>query len=212
MIFEFIVKGIIIGFLSSLPVGPISILIIQRTIGNSRNSGFYSGIGAATSDTVYATVAGFSLSIIIDFIRVNEIYLKIGGSMVLILLGIVIFFNHPEKRIEKLNSKPNTLVKNIFTTFLLTFTNPLVVFLHIGIFTAFGVILHVARLNQAIFILAGFFVGAVFWWFILTGFVSLLKNRINTKIYFWFNKIAGAAIVIVVLVSLTIVLIRNIGI
>ncbi len=212
MIFQFLFKGILIGFLASLPIGPISILIIQRTIKNSRIAGFYSGIGAALSDTIYATAAGFSLSVIIEFISINEMYFKIGGSLVLIILGIIIFLGSPEQKTEKINSKSTPPIKNLLATFLLTFTNPLVIFLHIGIFTAFRIILDATRPMQAILILSGFFLGAVFWWFILTGTLKLFRNRINTKIYQRSNKIAGATIVVIVFISLLVALIHNVGV
>jgi threonine/homoserine/homoserine lactone efflux protein len=210
MVFQFLFEGILIGFLASLPVGPISILIIQQTVKRSRLAGFCSGIGAAFSDTIYATMAGFSLSFIIEFIRANELAFKTGGSVILAVLGIFIFLGHPEREVKKINGKSNRPLKSAATTFLLTFTNPLIIFLHVGIFTGSGIVLDISRPNQAILILTGFFLGAIFWWFLLTGIVSLFRKQINTKVYHWFNKTAGATIVIIVLVSLIISLFHRI--
>ena len=61
-------EGISVGFIASIPLGPIGVLCIQRTLNNGRRSGFASGAGAASSDFVYAVVAGFSISMITDFI------------------------------------------------------------------------------------------------------------------------------------------------
>ncbi len=211
MIFKSVLIGIAIGFMASMPIGPINILVIHRTVRDNRLSGFCSGIGAAVSDTVYAAVAGFSLSFIIEFIRTNELYIKIGGSVVLIILGAIIFFNHKETGTKIASPKPNLPIKNIVTTFLLTFTNPLVIFLHMGIFAGWGIVLDLSMPQQAISILVGFFMGAILWWFALTGIISLFRNKINTKTYRKFNKVAGAGIVIIVLVSLAIALIGRVG-
>ena len=59
-----ILRGLAIGILISAPMGPIGVLCIQRTLNNGRRSGFASGAGAASSDFVYAVVAGFSISMI----------------------------------------------------------------------------------------------------------------------------------------------------
>ncbi|MGD9978486.1 MAG: hypothetical protein AB7S54_11200, partial [Bacteroidales bacterium] len=63
-----LIKGIIIGLMASIPLGPIGVLCIQRTINKGKISGFFSGLGAATADTIFAAIAGFSLSFIINFI------------------------------------------------------------------------------------------------------------------------------------------------
>jgi len=56
--FVLLIKGIIVGLLASIPLGPIGVLCIQRTINKGRLSGFLSGLGAATADTIFATIAG----------------------------------------------------------------------------------------------------------------------------------------------------------
>ena len=52
--------GILIGLVVSMfSIGPVGVLCIQRTLSKGQRSGFFSGLGAATADTVYATVAFF---------------------------------------------------------------------------------------------------------------------------------------------------------
>ena len=53
-----LLKGLLIGFLASIPMGPIGVLCIQRTLNKGRKSGFYSGLGAAAGDAVYSIIAG----------------------------------------------------------------------------------------------------------------------------------------------------------
>ncbi|MBO7368333.1 MAG: hypothetical protein J6U24_07040 [Paludibacteraceae bacterium] len=54
MLLSTITQGFIIGLCTSAPVGPIATLCIQRTLQNGRKTGFISGLGAASSDFVYA--------------------------------------------------------------------------------------------------------------------------------------------------------------
>ena len=95
MFLTLIAKGILIGLLVSIPLGPIGVLVIQRTVNKSRIAGLLSGMGAALSDTLYAIVAGFSLTFVIDFIRVHEMMFQIVGAIVVLALGIHIFFKNP---------------------------------------------------------------------------------------------------------------------
>ena len=61
-------KGLLTGFLVSFPVGPMAIMVIQRTANRNFKAGFYSGLGIATTDLIWITLAGFSVSYIISFI------------------------------------------------------------------------------------------------------------------------------------------------
>jgi threonine/homoserine/homoserine lactone efflux protein len=131
-------KGIVTGLAVSIPLGPLGILCIQRTVNKTWKSGIFSGIGIATADTVYAFVAGFSLSIIIEFIRKYELYFKLVGLFVLILLGIYIFTSNPNKQIQKYKRRGSSHLQDFLTTFLVTLSNPLSVFVFIAIFASVG--------------------------------------------------------------------------
>ena len=67
MILEFLLKGIVVGFVASVPLGPVGVLCIQRTINKGKISGIYSGLGAATVDAAFALIAVLGLSFIIQF-------------------------------------------------------------------------------------------------------------------------------------------------
>lgn len=193
-------EGILIGFLASVPIGPISILIIQRTINRNRLAGFYSGFGAALSDTLYASIAGFSMVLVLNFIKQNEIVFKTSGSVILVLLGIIILFSHPEKfkKEKKYNKNP---VQIIGSTFLLTLSNPLIVFMHLAIFSGFQVSLQLGKPLEAVFLLSGFFTGALLWWVTLTGIINFFRAKFNLIFCLWLNRIAGSAIILIVIIT-----------
>ena len=77
MWFDVYTQGILIGLVASIPLGPIGLLCIQRTLSKSHRSGFVSGLGAATADSMFATVALFSLTVVMSFIENN---MAIQGS------------------------------------------------------------------------------------------------------------------------------------
>ena len=77
---------------------------------------------------------------------------------------------------------------------LLTGSNPLAVFLFIALFATAGVISHDQSLWVNLIALAGVFLGAALWWFILTSTVSYFRKHFRLKQLWWINKISGAVI------------------
>jgi len=212
MFLALIIKGILIGFLVSIPLGPIGVLVIQRTVNKSRIAGFLSGMGAALSDTLYAIIAGFSLTFVIDFIRKYEIFLQAIGALVLLGLGIHIFFKNPATDLRMKRTRGNTHFKDIVSTFLVTFSNPLSVFVFLAVFTSSGVAINLEQPYHSFFVILGIFTGAFIWWFSLSGIVSLFRHKINLRVLWWINKSAGAIIVIFVLVTVIFVVQKGLGI
>ena len=198
-------KGILIGLLVSIPLGPMGILVIQRTVNKSRVAGLLSGIGAALSDTLYAIIAGFSLTFAINFIRENEILFQSIGAIVLLAMGIHIFFKNPVTDLRRKRLRGNTHFKDMISSFLVTFSNPLSVFVFLAVFASSGVAINLEKPYHAFFVILGIFAGAFIWWFSLSGIVSLFRHKMNLRILWWINKTAGVVIVMFVLVTVYVI-------
>ncbi len=72
MEFAIFLKGIFIGFAMAVPVGPIGIMCIRKTLIEGRLRGLIVGLGAATADFFYGCVAAFGLMVIEDTHIVKE--------------------------------------------------------------------------------------------------------------------------------------------
>jgi threonine/homoserine/homoserine lactone efflux protein len=201
MFFMLIVKGVLMGLLVSIPLGPIGVLVIQRTVNKSRIAGLLSGMGAALSDTLYAIVAGFSLTFIIDFIRAHEIFFQSVGAVVVLILGISIFFKNPVTDLRRNRLRGNTHFQDIISSFLVTVSNPLTVFVFLAVFTSSGVAINLEKPYHSFFVILGIFLGAFLWWFTLSGIVSLFRHKINLRVLWWINKTAGALIILFVIIT-----------
>ena len=190
-------KGVVTGLAVSIPLGPLGILCIQRTVNKNWKSGIFSGIGIATADTVYAFVAGFGLSIIIDFIRTYELYFKLVGFFVLILLGIYIFRSNPTKQIQDYKRRGSSHLQDFLTTFLVTLSNPLSVFVFIAIFTGYSIVLQFSQPLEALLTFGGIFIGGSLWWIIITGFANLFRHKLTINTLYWANRIIGLGVIVV---------------
>ena len=84
---DIIIKGVIIGLFISIPLGPIGMLCIQRTLNRGRKYGIATGLGATTSDLIYTFITLFFLTIVIDIVEQNRTLIQISGSVILIGFG-----------------------------------------------------------------------------------------------------------------------------
>lgn len=196
-----LLDGIIVGLSASIPLGPIGVLVVQRTLNKGRLSGFYSGLGAALSDTIYAIIAGFSLSFIVGYIETHMLLIQIVGASILIGLGLKIFFTNPAVELRRQRNKSTSLTQDFFSTFLLTITNPLAVFLFMAFFAGLRVVDADQSPADRYLVILGVLMGASLWWFGLSSVVNLLRSKINLRRLFWLNKIAGSVIIVLVFVA-----------
>lgn len=193
---DFLIKGIIVGFLASIPLGPVGVLCIQRTINKGRTSGLFSGMGAATVDAFFALVAALGLTFIINFIEEQQFYIQMIGGGVLIFLGTRIFNTNPIQQIRRHRKKKNKLIEDFISVFFLTLSNPLAVFLFVAAFAGIGVVTSKDSSVKSSLIIAGVFIGATIWWASLTFFVDLFRKKFRLKQLWWINKIAGVLIIV----------------
>lgn len=197
MNFNLLWEGFVIGIAVSVPLGPLGMLCIKRTVNKNWKSGFLSGLGIALSDVLYAIIAGFSLTMFIDMVRNYEFYFKILGASMVVLLGLHIFFSNPAKDIQKYRRKGTSYVQDFLTAFLLTVTNPLAVFVFIAIFTSYSLVLKFSQLLESFFVIGSIFIGAATWWFILTGIANIFKHKLTINTLWWANKIIGVSVILI---------------
>lgn len=201
-------RGILIGFSIAAPVGPIGVLCIRRTLADGRVAGFVSGIGAATADAIYGSIAAFGLTTISLFLVQQSQWLRLIGGGFLIYLGIRTFLAQPAVMAETdPTSGQGRLSGYYFSTFFLTLTNPLTILSFAAIFAGLG-IGSATRGSywQAAILVLGVFLGSAGWWLLLSGLVGLFQSKLNQHLLIWVNRISGVIIFlfgIAALISLT---------
>jgi threonine/homoserine/homoserine lactone efflux protein len=191
---ELFLKGIIIGLMASIPLGPIGVLCIQRTLNKGRKSGFVSGLGASAADTFFALIAGYGMSMVITFLKAQHIYFQIIGGAIVMYLGIHIFFTNPVRQLRLQRMSQNKLSQDFLSVLLLTFTNPMAIFFFLAMFA--GVNLATGPINLFLVgvVVAGVSLGSISWWFILTTLVNFFRHRFRLKAIWWMNKVSGVTI------------------
>src|SRR5438045_1614241 len=104
MAFNFIIKGLVIGFSIAAPVGPIGVLCIRRSLAEGRQVGLATGLGAATADAAYGCVAAFGLTAISSFLVGHRSWLGFFGGLFLCYLGVRTFISSPVSRVTEIRA------------------------------------------------------------------------------------------------------------
>lgn len=196
-------RGIAIGIIISAPMGPVGILCIQRTLDRGRREGLYTGIGAAFSDLFYCLLTGFGLSFIEGFLEQNRNIIQLIGSGVLIAFAVYLFKKNPARDLRRPADPPKTSPgKSILGGFLFTFSNPLILFLIIGLFARFNFLLPEIKFYHYIVGFIFIFVGAIAWWWIVTFFVDKVRAHFNLRSMWLINRIIGIIILIFAFVGI----------
>ena len=177
-------------------------LCIQRTLNKGRWPAFFTGMGAALSDLIYCLLTGLGLSFITDFIEANQLLLQIIGSVVLAGFAFYLFRKNPTRRLTTPNDSPNTYWKDFVTGFILTFSNPLILFFIIGLFARFNFLLPEFRYYHYISGYTAIFCGALLWWFTITYFVNKVRSHFNVRSLWLINRIIGSVLLIMSAVGL----------
>ena len=197
-ILDFVFKGILIGMMASAPMGPVGVLCIQRTLNKGRWYGFITGIGACVSDFIYALFTGLGMSFMMNFVgnERNRFLLQISGSVVLLLFGIYCYRSNPTRNIHKSNkTQKRTLVHNGVTAFLVTLSNPLIIFLFIFLFAQFAFVVP----NRPIEMTVGYASivgGALLWWFGLSWLIDKVRGKFDDTGILIINRVVGCIVII----------------
>ena len=195
---ETIVKGFAIGLLVSLPMGPINLITIQRTLNRGRWHGFASGLGAMLSDTGYATITLLAMSFVSSFMDVYESEMLLFGSVILILFGLGVFRSNPLKGWQP-DYLPNEsrYFKDFISTFLLTLSNVTIILALIGLYARFSFNPILDGTTTLLIALISFSTASLLWWFMLTTFVSLFRKRFRRKGLVILNRGVGSIFILI---------------
>lgn len=201
MVFDYItifIYGIVAGLMASIPLGPIGVLCVQRTLSNSHRAGFVSGLGAATADTVFAGLAIFAMSWITGFISRYEVWVEVVGGLLIMLFGFSIFFKKPKRPsgVKTKGKAATSDLSNYFSVLFLTLPNPAYFLVFVTIFAAMGVGGADSNSVQKWMLILGVLTGAGGWWFILTWVVNKFRKKFTMRSLWWLNKISGGMIVL----------------
>ena len=188
----FLLKGIILGFSIAAPVGPIGVLCIRRTLSCGMRNGFMSGLGAASADAIYGSIAALGLSVVSSFLIDQQYYLRLIGGAFLLYLGYTTYTSIPAETAAI--AKGEGLMGAYLSTLFLTITNPMTILSFAAVFAGLGLGAADGNGMSALLLILGVFSGSLLWWALLSGLVNILRDKFDQQRLKWVNQLSGLII------------------
>ena len=120
----------------------------------------------------------------------------------LLAFGIYTFRSNPVKSLRPPSGNKGTYLHNLVTAFFVTLSNPLIIFLFIGLFARFSFAGGGALVSETVLGYLSILLGALSWWFGITYFVNKVRAHFNLRGIWILNRIIGSVVAIVSVLGL----------
>ena len=213
--------GLCVGLASSVTVGPVAVLCIQRTLSKGHLSGFISSMGVVCADTLMAILAFSVYALIKSYIDEYSYIIQLVGGLFVVIVGVFIFFKNPVPQIRKNKTGQSLLWQDFGSMFGFTLANFVVVIPYIlAFFTMFNIELTIdvhsgitgaVAFSDALYnilVLGGFFFGATLWWLGVTSIISIFHKGFKPRHMILINRVAGVVIMVLGIATLLSVIIE----
>jgi threonine/homoserine/homoserine lactone efflux protein len=195
------VRGFVLGFTIAAAVGPISLLVIRRTLAEGRAYGLVSGLGVATADATYGAIAAFGLGAITDLLIGAHCVLGLVGGIFLLWLAWATIRAAPAEAATPTATTGSRGYAPAYASILgLTLANPMTILSFGALFAGLGVMS--GRPGDAALLVLGVLLGSTTWWVVLTSVVARLRTRLTPTWIRRVNVASGVAIGAFAIVSI----------
>jgi threonine/homoserine/homoserine lactone efflux protein len=184
-------RGLVLGFTIAAAVGPISLLVIRRTLAEGRVVGLVSGMGVATADATYGGIAAFGLTAVTELLVDWRRALGLVGGAFLLWLAWKTATAVPGEAATATTTRRG-LPGAYLSTLGLTLTNPMTILSFAALFVGLGVTGGDAAGATALTL--GVFLGSASWWVVLTTVVGAFRSRITPNGLRRVNLVSGLLI------------------
>mgnify|MGYP003511368323 FL=1 len=191
-----VLKAFAIGICASAPLGPAAILVLQKSLSYGHRAGFYTGLGATTIDTTYATLSIFALAWTQEFINTYEYTIYLIGGPIVALLGASMAFKDPFRKLKSGNPSRGASIKDYAEAVLTALSNPGAAFVMFALFAFFNV--NAGRSGFSVLpIILGVAAGSMAYWFTFSYIFSKIRTVIKMSALVWLSRIAGIIVMII---------------
>lgn len=187
--FDF-VKAFLVGICASATLGPVLVLVLQKTLTYGKRAGIAAGMGSALVDTLYACIAVFAVTAVQSFIDENNTAIMIIGGAAVMVVGTTMVFR---KKFPKKREKARVSASHPAQAALLALSNPGALALMFGLMIIFKID---SVESYKIVLILGVTSGAVLWWIAFSTIADKLGQRINMTALLRINRVIGWAVVI----------------
>lgn len=179
--------GMGVGLAVAVPIGPMGILCIQRTLAHGLEAGFATGLGAATVHVALGSMATLGLwTSMADWVG--------SGAQVFSILSAGLLFWFAVRIMRRSivvgsgETRPEGWLRLYGSAILFGFSNPLAIVLFAAALPAF---MAGSDPAAAPLLVPGVFLGSITWWICLSATTALLRSRLSSRMIGTANKASG---------------------
>ena len=200
----FALRGFVLGFTIAAAVGPISLLVIRRTVAQGWRYGLVSGLGVATADATYGAIAAFGLSAITDVLVNARWVLGLAGGIFLLWMAWQTIRAAPTEA-AAVTVRRRGYAGAYLSILGLTLANPMTILSFGALFAGLGVTR--GATGDATLVVIGVLLGSTAWWVVLTTLVGTLRARVTATWIHRINLVSGGLIGAFAIVAIASVLV-----
>lgn len=193
-----ILKAFLIGICASAPIGPIAILVIQKSLSKGHMAGFITGMGACLVDTFFAVIAIFFLAIAQKFLNDYRELILVAGGLTVAVIGIFMMKSDPFRKLKSDSSSPTAMMKDFLQAVAMGLSNPGAILVIFALFAFFRIgnpgQNHLLTVTPVIIATS---LGAATYWFLITWLLSHFRKKFKVNSLLWISRLTGAAVIII---------------
>lgn len=183
-----------IGFTAALTLGPIAMLVIQRTLRQGWTYGAASGAGVALADGLYGLVGGLGLTAVTEALLGHQTALRALGGGVLVYLGVKTLLGPVKTAGAREETGAGGYLGAAGSIFLLTLSNPVTILFFAAVYAGLSLQGAEPGAADAVGFGLGVLGGSLLWWLVLVSGVAALRERFKAERLAWLNRLTGAVI------------------
>ena len=186
-------KGLLIGFVIAIPLGPTGLLCINRGLAGGAVYGLLSWLGVATGDALAGGITALGLTFVSNFFFEQHGWLHVVVGLFFCYFGFRIFIARPIRPVAIV--REGKLLGGYTSTLFLTVTNPITFASFFGIYAGWGVKILRGEYYSAALLAVAIFIGTALWWLVLGAALAFCRKRFSDSVLRGIDLVSGAVIV-----------------
>jgi threonine/homoserine/homoserine lactone efflux protein len=195
--FADILKSFAIGVCASVPLGPVAIVVMQKSLSYGQKAGMIAGLGATTVDTAYAIVSIFALAIAQNFITTYQTFIYFAGGVIVALIGASIAFRNPFKQMKADDPLRGASIKDYLQVMVMSLSNPGAILAMFALFAFFGMNFDSPKGVKVFPIILAVAGGSACYWLFFSWLFSHWRKSLRIGTLIWINRVFGILVLII---------------
>jgi putative LysE/RhtB family amino acid efflux pump len=172
-------QGCLVGMLAAVPLGPMGMICVQRTMDRGRWVGLASATGLTTALALWCVIALQGFSAVGSLVAGRELLLRAGLGLFLVAAGLQGLIRTRRAVPENPGLAPGTLVAHFTSSFMGVVLNPVTFVTLTAVLAVLNVVRTPISPPAVIGLSAAVFVGGMAMWTLLTHGLTRMRHHLG---------------------------------